>query len=76
MRRFVLVRTRDVTGVSGVGEVAEGVEFSDHSAVLRWKSKGKPTSTVFYDNVDDLIHIHDHRGTEHENTTELVWIDN
>jgi hypothetical protein len=36
MKRFRLVRDRDVSGVSGTGIVAEGTMFSDGTCVLRW----------------------------------------
>lgn len=45
MRRFVLVRHRDVTGVSGTGVVAYGVEFPDGAAAVRWTSE-HPCTTV------------------------------
>jgi hypothetical protein len=32
--RFKLVRAVDVTGISGVGEIAVGVQFPDQSCVL------------------------------------------
>jgi len=36
MRRFLLVRDCDPSGVSGTGIVAEGVQFSDGTAVMHW----------------------------------------
>lgn len=36
MEIFELVRNNDVTGISGVGVVAEGVIFSDGTVALRW----------------------------------------
>lgn len=45
---FVLERDQDVSGVSGVGTVAEGVVFSDGTVSLRWTSDW-PTSVVFHD---------------------------
>lgn len=68
MRRFVLDRIEDPTGMSGTGVVAEGVRFTDGTAVLRWITT--LTSTAIYDTVDELIHIHGHGGT-----TQIVWID-
>jgi len=68
LRRFVTVRSVDVSGVSGTGVVAEGVQFSDGVCVLRWLTER--TSTAIYDSIDDLITIHGHNG----NTT-LQWID-
>lgn len=68
MRRFVLQRTVDLTGVSGVGNVAEGVVFSDGAAVLRWTSQ--TPSTVLYDSLEDLAAVHLHHGL-----TKIVWLD-
>jgi hypothetical protein len=60
MKTFDLVRTEDVSGVSGIGTVAQGVEFDDGSCVLRWLTEFK--STAFYNSVRDLLHIHEHGG--------------
>ena len=67
MRMFNLVRDEDESGVSGVGTVAEGVEFSDGTCAMRWHTKNpdKATSTAFYDNAADLIAIHGHQGKTH-----------
>ena len=63
MRRFVLQRKVDISGVSGTGIVAEGVEFSDGSVVLRWISNN-PTSVVFHDNgLESVEAIHGHQGS-------------
>lgn len=68
MRRFVLLRHEDVTGISGTGVIAEGVEFSDGSVALRWPSH-RP-STVMWESVNDAISIHGHHGR-----TVICWID-
>lgn len=68
MRRFVLERTEDVSGISGTGTVAEGVQFEDGTVVLEWK--GKYASIVIYHNIAELEHIHSHEGR-----TKVVWID-
>ncbi len=60
MRPFVLQRDEDVSGVSGVGVVAEGVEFSDGTAAMRWLSEHK--STAIYASIADLKTIHEHDG--------------
>jgi hypothetical protein len=36
MRRFELHRDEDATGISGVGKVAEGVQFSSGEVALKW----------------------------------------
>lgn len=60
MRRFELVRDEDLTGISGVGVVAEGVEFGDGVCVMRWCTK--LSSTAIYRNADELTAIHGHEG--------------
>lgn len=69
LRRFVLQRNEDVSGVSGTGVVAEGIQFTDGVCVIRWKTV-PIASTAVYDSVDDLIGIHGHEGA-----TQISWID-
>ena len=61
MRLFRMVRDRDHSGVSGVGEVAEAVVFTDGTAALRWRSS--TASTGLYASLRDLRLIHGHGGT-------------
>jgi hypothetical protein len=61
MRKFWLERIVDVSGVSGTGIVAEGVEFSDGRCAMRWTKD--LSSVAIYDSVDALIAIHGHNGT-------------
>lgn len=68
MRRLKLERDEDVTGISGVGTVAYGVQFPDGTIVLRWDTKVR--STVFYDSIEDVITITGHGGR-----TRVVWLD-
>lgn len=75
-RRFHLVRDTDVTGISGTGVVAEGVQFSDGTVVMRWLSAGtarpdvvRPT-TVVHDDVESVVALHGHNGA-----TRVEWID-
>lgn len=67
-RRFVLRRIEDVSGVSGVGIVAEGCVFSDGIAVLRWAVALR--STAVYSSIEELEAIHGHNGA-----TRVEWID-
>lgn len=60
MRTFRLVRSQDVSGVSGTGVVAEGVEFSDFTCAIRWLSK--TPSLEFHGTIKDMIAIHGHGG--------------
>ena len=60
MRSFDLVRDEDVTGISGTGRVAEGVVFTDGSAVLRWLTAHR--STTVFPSLETLETIHGHGG--------------
>jgi hypothetical protein len=61
-RAFRLIRDVDETGISGVGFVAEGVEFTDGVIALRWNGKW-PTSVVFHDRgMESLLAVHGHGG--------------
>lgn len=67
-RPFVLQRDEDETGISGTGVVAEGVEFSDGTVALRWKSDW-PTSVVFHERGMEAVEaVHGHDGK-----TRVVW---
>lgn len=67
-RRFRLMRHEDVSGVSGTGPVAEGVQFTDGAVALRWYGD-YPTTTV-WDGIDSVVAIHGHGGA-----TEVEWLD-
>ena len=69
MRAFVLYRKEDVTGVSGTGIVAEGVEFMDGKVSLRWVV-GEHRSTVAWDSIHSVEVIHGHDGR-----TRVVFLD-
>jgi hypothetical protein len=60
MKLFKLVREIDVSGISGVGAVTEGVIFSDGSVAMRWQTH--VSSVCFYKSIDDVIAIHGHDG--------------
>lgn len=68
MRRFQLHRDVDATGVSGVGIVADGVEFHTEQCVLCWRTE--TTSVAVYRNADEVERIHGHGGA-----TRIVWVD-
>ena len=61
MRTFVLERDEDVTGISGTGVVAEGVEFEDGTVALRW-CVGEHRSTVIWPHIGAVKAIHGHDG--------------
>jgi len=65
---FWLVRDEDVSGVSGVGIIAEGVLFDTGKAVLAWRTAYR--SVAVYDSIEDLIAIHGHEGKTH-----IAWLD-
>lgn len=66
MRFFHLERKQDISGVSGTGNVAEGVEFYDGQCVTSWHGQHH-TITVF-PNIKSVIDIHGHDGA-----TEVVF---
>ena len=67
MRAFHLQRHRDDTGISGIGTVAEGVQFSDGTVALRWKT-GPHNSTVLWNDIASVEAIHGHNGH-----TVVIW---
>jgi hypothetical protein len=68
MKRFQFVRNEDVSGVSGVGVVFEGIQFTDGTVVIRWLSKLR--TTAVYASIEELEAIHGHEGKGH-----VEWID-
>lgn len=63
MRTFWLDREADISGVSGTGKVAEGVEFErGGSVVLRWCAGG-PSSISIWPSLKDMIAVHGHNGS-------------
>ena len=68
MRRFVLWRKEDPTGVSGTGIIAQGIQFGDGRVSLRWLSDH--ASTANFDSIDDVKAIHGHDGA-----TVVDWMD-
>lgn len=60
-KRFRLLRDDDETGVSGTGEVAQGVLFSDGWFALHWIREPARMTTV-YNDLDRMIQVHGHGG--------------
>jgi hypothetical protein len=63
MRLFYLRRDEDLSGVSGTGIVAEGVQFTDGTCAMRWLTA--TASTAVYASIKDLTWIHGHNGATH-----------
>ena len=68
MRRFLLIRSKDETGISGTGVVAEGVEFLNEKCTLAWTAE--LSSVVVYDSIGLVDKIHGHNGK-----TIIFWVD-
>lgn len=67
-RRFYLKRLADVSGVSGVGRVADGVQWTDGQVTLHWR--GARPSTSVWASMGDMLDIHGHGGS-----TVVEWLD-
>jgi len=67
-RLFSLIRTDDVSGVSGEGRVADGVQWPDGTVTVRWRTT--TASTVFFSCLADAEAIHGHDGR-----TVVSWSD-
>lgn len=67
-RRFYLYRMTDLSGMSGVGVVAEGVAFAGGQVVLSWLKA--PYSLGVYASVEAMREVHGHEGR-----TTIQWVD-
>ena len=67
-RRFVMVRSHDVSGVSGTGVVAEGTVFSNGAVAYTWLTHLQ--TMAWAPSIDVLKNIHGHGGS-----TRIVFID-
>ena len=66
VKRFVLERHKDHSGVSGTGTVAQGCEFANGKVVISWLT---PTNSIsVFDSISVLEEIHGHEGS-----TKVVW---
>ena len=68
MRRFLIVRGEDISGLSGVGTVGEGAQFS--SGRVAWQWCRPPFNLGLADCIEDLLAVHGHNGD-----TNVVWLD-
>jgi hypothetical protein len=73
-RRFEVWRDEDVSGISGVGKIAEGIQFSDGQVVTYWLNQPpmfEPKVDVWiHSGIDPFEKIHSHGGR-----TRVVWLD-
>src|SRR3954452_15358425 len=70
-RRVQIVRKSDLSGISGTGVVAFGVEFPDGRCVTRWRGQTSGVSqTCIWDSIIDIEEIHGHNGS-----TRIEYID-
>jgi len=69
MKRFRVQRTKDISGVSGTGYVAEGVMFRSGQCAVSWRSNH--SSVNIYQSLEDVIFVHGHSGS-----TEIEFVDN
>jgi hypothetical protein len=68
-RTFGLWRHIDHTGISGLGFVTTGVQFSDGFIVMRWRNTEMP-SLGLYTDIKHVEGIHGHNGE-----SEVIWLD-
>jgi len=68
-RRFIVQRDIDETGVSGTGQVVEGVQFEDGRVAFRWCANPE-RSIGSFDSIEGMMKIHGHDGK-----TRVVWVD-
>ena len=67
-KRFIVRRIKDISGVSGTGYVAEGIQLHDNQCVLSWF--GKFHSIEIHPSMEQLEAVHGHGGA-----TLVEWID-
>lgn len=58
MRRFVMHREFDASGVSGTGVVLEGVHFSTGVVVVHWLTPPPRGSISVFDSLEQFLAIH------------------
>ncbi len=58
MRRFIMRREFDVSGVSGTGVVLEGVHFSTGVVVVHWLTPPPRGSISVFDSLEQFLSIH------------------
>jgi hypothetical protein len=61
-RTFDVVRYHDVSDVSGIGVVAQGVMFRDGTLAVRWDTPGHEASTAVWPSLTGFLDVHGHGG--------------
>lgn len=69
MRRFEIHRDRDVSGISGTGVVAEGVQFTNGWCSISWLGEF-PSAVLWPGGISHVEHVHCHGGA-----SRIVWLD-
>ena len=64
MKIYDLMRAIDQTGISGVGRVAQIIEFDSGKVVAAWCAEGRPKSVATYDSMDEAKGVHGHSGSQ------------
>lgn len=76
MYRFQLVRTDDISGCSGIGIVADGVEWPDGRVSMRWRpGRAGVSTTVTYDSMADVMALHGHPDEMGCTRAKIWWLD-
>ena len=68
-RQFYLVRHKDLTGKSGEGIIAEGIQWSGGTAELHWLTDWE-TFVHWPGGVEEILAVHGHEGA-----TVVRWLD-
>ena len=70
--RFKLVRTTDITGISGTGEIAIGIQWPDQTCHLFWL---KTATSGHYKSIGQLREIHCYNDASGHPNARVEWVD-
>ncbi len=70
--RFKLVRATDVTGISGTGDIAAGIEWPNGTVSLYWL---KTQTHGYYKSVEQVQHIHCYPDSSGVPNARIEWLD-
>lgn len=71
-KRFKLTRFTDVTGISGTGDIAVGIQWPDQACHLFWLKHG---TTGHYPGIGKLREIHCYNDASGQPNAAIEWID-